>query len=155
MDDDGPGVRRGRGLHAPDEGQQPRGVVGDAMLRPRGEVELADLMPGRVASLRRQSQSLPGGPPDTRQVSSRPGEHLTAGSRSMRPNHKWRCGRSGHTVPTRNPQTGGTAGPRVDKTNTTPEWGPGLAGHLNLTASRPPRPPQGCATQEGTRTLWS
>lgn len=97
------------------------------MLRPRGEVELADLVPGRVASLQRQSQSLPGGPPDTHQVSSRHGEHLTAGSRSMRPNHKRRCGRSGRKVPARNPQTGETAGPRVDKTNTTQEWGPGLA----------------------------
>lgn len=51
MDDDGPRIGRGGGLHAPDEGQQPRGVVGDAVLRPRREVELADLVPGRVASL--------------------------------------------------------------------------------------------------------
>lgn len=64
MDDNGPSVRRGRGLHAPDEGQQPCGVVGDAMLWPRGEVELADLVPGRVASLQRQSQSLRA-PPQT------------------------------------------------------------------------------------------
>lgn len=54
VDDNGPGIRWGGGLHAPDESQQPRGVVGDAMLWPRCEVELADLVPGRVASLGRQ-----------------------------------------------------------------------------------------------------
>lgn len=74
VDDDGPGVRWGGGLHAPDEGQQPCGVVGDAVLRPRCEVELADLMPGRVASLGRQAESL------LPSVRHPPGEHLTTGS---------------------------------------------------------------------------
>lgn len=51
VDDDGAGVRwRGR-LHPADEGQQPCGVVGDTMLRPRHEVELLHLVPGRVAPL--------------------------------------------------------------------------------------------------------
>lgn len=54
VDDNGPSVGRGGGFHTPDEGQQPRGVVGDAVLRPGREVELADLVPGRVAPLGRQ-----------------------------------------------------------------------------------------------------
>lgn len=59
VDDDGPSVRGRGGLHAPDEGQQPSSMVGDTMLRPGREVELADLMPGSVATLgRQQSESL-------------------------------------------------------------------------------------------------
>lgn len=53
VDDNGPSIRWSGGLHAPDEGQQPCGMVGDAVLRPRREVELADLVLGRVASLER------------------------------------------------------------------------------------------------------
>jgi hypothetical protein len=46
VNDNGPGIRWSGSLHTPDEGQQPRGVVGDTMLWPRCEMELADLMPG-------------------------------------------------------------------------------------------------------------
>lgn len=46
-----PGVRGGGGLDPAQEGQQAGGMVRHAMLRPRGEVELAHLMFGRVASL--------------------------------------------------------------------------------------------------------
>lgn len=44
-------VRRGGGLDPAQEGQQARGVVGHAVLRPRREVELAHLVFGGVASL--------------------------------------------------------------------------------------------------------
>lgn len=46
VNDNGPGIRWSGSLHTPDEGQQPRGVVGDTMLWPCCEVELVDLMPG-------------------------------------------------------------------------------------------------------------
>lgn len=39
------------GFDPPDEGQQASGVVGHAVLRPGGEVELSHLMFGRVAPL--------------------------------------------------------------------------------------------------------
>lgn len=82
VDDNGPGVRRGGGLHAPDEGQQPRGVVGDAVLRPRREVELADLVPGRVASLGDNSKHSESLLESTRPLlcARRRAVHLTAGS---------------------------------------------------------------------------
>lgn len=51
VDDDGAGVGRRGHLHAADEGQQPRGVVGDTVLGPGREVELLHLVPGRVTSL--------------------------------------------------------------------------------------------------------
>lgn len=46
-----PCVGRGGGLDPADEGQQPGGVVGNPVLRPGREVELAHLMLRRVASL--------------------------------------------------------------------------------------------------------
>ena len=51
VDHYGAGVGRGGGLDAAQEGQQAGGVVGHAVLGPGGEVELADLVFGRVASL--------------------------------------------------------------------------------------------------------
>ena len=47
----GAGVRGGAGLDPSYEGQEARGVEGDAVLRPGGEVELPDLVLRRVASL--------------------------------------------------------------------------------------------------------
>lgn len=47
----GSGVRRRGGLDPAQEGQQARGVVGHAVLGPGGEVELAHLVFGGVASL--------------------------------------------------------------------------------------------------------
>ena len=47
----GAGVRGGAGLDPPYEGQQARGVEGDAVLRPGREVELPDFVLRRVASL--------------------------------------------------------------------------------------------------------
>lgn len=61
----GSGVRRGGGLDPAQEGQQARRVVGHAVLRPRGEVELAHLVLGRVAALQTQ---------DNREVKPQRGE---------------------------------------------------------------------------------
>lgn len=52
-----PSVRRCRGLNPTQESQQTRGVVGHAVLRPGGKVELANLMFGRVTSLNEIKQA--------------------------------------------------------------------------------------------------
>lgn len=51
VDDDGAGIGWRGCLHPADEGQEPRGVVGDTMLGPRHEMELLHLVPGRVTPL--------------------------------------------------------------------------------------------------------
>lgn len=51
MDHHGSGIRRRGGLDPTQEGQQAGGVVGHAVLGPRGEVELTNLVFGRVTSL--------------------------------------------------------------------------------------------------------
>lgn len=53
------GVRRGGGLDPAQEGQQACGVVGHAVLGPRGEMELAHLVVGRVAALQQQGGQAP------------------------------------------------------------------------------------------------
>lgn len=51
VDHHGAGVRRGGGLHSPDEGQQAGGVIRHPVLRPGGEVELPHLVLGGVSPL--------------------------------------------------------------------------------------------------------
>lgn len=50
-------VRRCRGLNPTQESQQTGSVVGNAMLRPGGEVKLTNLMFGRVTSLNEIKQA--------------------------------------------------------------------------------------------------
>ena len=51
VDHHGASVRRGGGFHSSYEGQQSSGVVGHAVLRPGGEMELTHLVLGGVSSL--------------------------------------------------------------------------------------------------------